>query len=526
VNDVLATLARHRPMLCLGAALFVAYAYFYQAGGWNQNTRFALVRAIVEQGTLRIDDTVHYQGRLVTGDLARYDGHVYSDKAPGLALVAVPPVAIVQPLLVEPTSRASIATLSYLATVAAAGLPTVLAAVLVFWLAEALGATRGGALFAAAVFGLGTPAWCYATLLYGHALATAGVATAFACAVALRQRCNPRRDWLLAAALGVAAGWATITEYPCAIPAAIIALLALAHVFPGGTARCTRVIVGVTAGALACAAVLALYNQAAFGGALTLGYSKEEGFYGMKQGILGVTYPKLDVLGEILLGRYRGLLYLAPVLAAAPLGFALLIRAPQSRLPGIAAATIAVYYVLFNAAYFYWHGGWSYGPRHVAPALPFLSVALAPLWSRAKPIARAALGVLALYGAALTLVAVSTTAQPPEYYKTPVSQLLWPSFVSGKLSINYQSFVDDDLRKQRDPVAHAWNLGEKLGLAGHASLLPLFALWGVAGLAYWSLGERRPLQGAAASRSVRTARNEEQMRSPTAAKKKKSKRRA
>jgi hypothetical protein len=504
-DDLIARLRRQRTTFFLAACLFAAYAYFYQAGGWNQNSRFALVRAIVEQGTLRIDDTVQFQGRRVTGDLARHHGHTYSDKAPGLALVAVAPVMIAYVFLTEPASRAGIAALSYIATLAAAALPTVLAALLVLWLAEALGASRGGAVFAAAVFGLGTPAWCYATLFFGHALATACTVIAFGAAVALRDPTSPRSDVLLATGVGVAAGWATITEHPTAIPAAIIALLALAHAFPGGAARRVRVLAGVASGALACAAVLALYNQAAFRAPLSLGYASEAGgFEGMKQGFLGVLYPKLDVLAELLVGRYRGLLYLAPVLAAAPLGFVVLIRAPASRVPAIAAAAIAAYYPLFNAAYFYWDGGSSYGPRHMAPGLPFLSLALAPLWSRAQPAVRVALAALALYGAALALVAVSTTAQPPEYYKNPVSQLLWPSFEKGHLSINQQGFVDDNLRRQRDPVAHAWNLGEKLGLTAHASLVPLFAIWGALGIAWWQLHDRQ-LEPAVARSAARRA---------------------
>ena len=31
------------------------YSYFYQAGGWNQNARFDLVRGIVEEGSAKID---------------------------------------------------------------------------------------------------------------------------------------------------------------------------------------------------------------------------------------------------------------------------------------------------------------------------------------------------------------------------------------------------------------------------------------------------------------------------------------
>ena len=39
----------------LGAGLLLSYAYFYQGGGWNQNSRFALVRAMTERDTLQID---------------------------------------------------------------------------------------------------------------------------------------------------------------------------------------------------------------------------------------------------------------------------------------------------------------------------------------------------------------------------------------------------------------------------------------------------------------------------------------
>src|SRR5258707_8678316 len=83
------TTRQRRIATVLGFALFLSYAYFYQAGGWNQNSRFALVRAILERHTLRIDD---YQAH--TGDRALWQGHYYSDKAPGASLVALAPVAV------------------------------------------------------------------------------------------------------------------------------------------------------------------------------------------------------------------------------------------------------------------------------------------------------------------------------------------------------------------------------------------------------------------------------------------------
>jgi hypothetical protein len=44
----------------LFATAFVAFAYFNQGGGWNQNSRFAMVRAIVEEGKFSIDDFLIY----------------------------------------------------------------------------------------------------------------------------------------------------------------------------------------------------------------------------------------------------------------------------------------------------------------------------------------------------------------------------------------------------------------------------------------------------------------------------------
>src|SRR5487761_99793 len=71
--------------ILLGLLSFLSFLYFYEGGGWNQNSRFDLLRAIVERHTLQIDD--YHQN---TGDKAHFAGHYYSDKAPGLVFLAVP----------------------------------------------------------------------------------------------------------------------------------------------------------------------------------------------------------------------------------------------------------------------------------------------------------------------------------------------------------------------------------------------------------------------------------------------------
>src|ERR1700747_1172805 len=76
----------HWKLACLlGFVSFFSFIYFYEGGGWNQNSRFDLLRAIVERHTLQIDS--YHEN---TGDKAHYKGHYYSEKAPGLVFLAVP----------------------------------------------------------------------------------------------------------------------------------------------------------------------------------------------------------------------------------------------------------------------------------------------------------------------------------------------------------------------------------------------------------------------------------------------------
>ena len=462
------------------AVLLVSSAWFYQAGGWNQNSRFDLVRAIVEKGTLQIDA---YETN--TGDKAESRGHIYSDKAPGLALAAVPLAFVAAPVarLLTQDEEGYVRWLSYVLTTGVAGIPVALTGVLLYWVSRRMGAGHSGSMIAALCYGLATPAWAYAALLFGHALAAFCLVAAFAAALALGDA--RRRDPLLSFLLGLSAGWAVITEYPSAPPALLIAIFALAQIDSGERGRRLRVLAGMAAGALIPLLVLLLYNRAAFGSELEFGYTHVQGFGGMKTGLMGVSRPHLWVLYQILFGSYRGLFYHAPILLVAAAGFVPLLRGRGiARRAGITAALIVIFYMLFNASYYYWFGGWSYGPRHMSPAIPFLALGLAPLWTGGRPLARILISATAVISLAVTLVAVSTTAQPPQMIRRPIADLCWPAFREGDLSLNHQSFLEigADFQKLRGgSLQHdAFNLGQVLGLQGHMSLLPLLLLWALA----------------------------------------------
>src|SRR3954470_2315818 len=94
-------MTRTRIYLLLGALLLASYGYVLPRwADWSQNSRLDLVRALSEQHDVVIDD---YVGN--TGDYALYQGHAYSDKAPGPAFLALPAALAMQPALDLPISQ-------------------------------------------------------------------------------------------------------------------------------------------------------------------------------------------------------------------------------------------------------------------------------------------------------------------------------------------------------------------------------------------------------------------------------------
>jgi hypothetical protein len=470
---------RIRAILIFGV-IFFSYAYFYEGAGWNQNSRFDLVRAIVEQGTLRIDD---FQQN--TEDKAFANGHYYSDKAPGLALLAVPAAWAGRALLrvrgVDPASPRGVVDLAYWVTLWAIALPMAAACACLFWIAIELGCSVSASAFAALALGLATPMWAYSTLFWGHALAGACLVFAFACALRLRRDASSAGAMFWGLALGLTAGWATVTEYPSAPASAMVAGLALVSVWKDEWRRRLCVALGIGAGAFPCVLALMAYQHAAFGSVFhpSYAYYPPGAFSWMSHGYMGLTYPRVDVALKLLFSCRRGLLFSGPVALLAPFGLRMLWKQPATHAAAVTAAAIAAYYFLFHASFSSWPAGWSYGPRYMSPGLPLLCLGLAPLWDHARPTGRIVLGALAAAGVGLTLMAVSVSAQPPDEFHCPLRQFYWPSFWAGRFSLNLGAVLLS-AEQGTNQVHGAFNLGQLAGLHGLASLIPLLAGWAFA----------------------------------------------
>lgn len=466
---------RWRVLVPLFVGLWLTYAYGAQSP-FNDNgvSRMALAVCAAAEGRVSIEP---FQNATV--DRAFRDGHYYSDKAPGLSLAAVPIVAGVlaatgggsasdlavtapPPDVLPLTLR--FAFLVLIATALLNGGATALAACAVYLTARRLGRDPEAALIAALAFALGTPAWGWATAFFGHALAGALGFMAFALTISRLERSRAGLPgWM---AVGLLLGYSVLTEYPLAIPAAIImGVAALGARRYGGT---TRAAGGIALGASVPAAALLAYNYMVSGSWSSLPYEHVVGWDGMRRGFLGVTFPHPQALWGILLSERRGLVWFSPICALVPLSF-WRARRTMPRLYWGAALAIVLYFLLFNASYVYWDGGYSTGPRHLTPALAFACLPLAWAWGTDR--LRAPFGAALAVSVVVTGACVFTTMAAPSEIVRPLRDLVFPTLMAGGIS-NLSSILAE--------------LHPELPFAsGLTSLVPLVVLWSAASWLLW-----------------------------------------
>lgn len=462
--------------------LFLSYAYFLQApSNYNVVSRMGLVLSLLEDGTVTIN-----KWHKLTGDKVNYNGNYYSGKAPGLAFTGLPFVAIGKLLLriydndqalISPEINRKFGFLVYMGTICTSGLFTAVAAVLLYFVSLRIGASLSGAVFAALSFGLASPAWGWATAFFGHAMAGACLFIAFAMIFYLDQKLrDKRRDALFGFLAGALLAWAIVVEFTAAIAAVVIMLFGISKAIKWDKKRAAATIISAAIGGIIFIVPLLVYNDVAFGSPFVIGYSHEDEveFSGMKEGFYGITYPRPRVLWMILFSPYRGILWFSPILVLAPIGIYYLRHHHNGRGIAFTITLISVYYLLMNSAYHYWDGGWSTGPRHVLPMVPFLCLPLAIMWTRADSKWKPGLIVLFSLSFGISLICTSVSMMSPYQFQNPLFDFLIPRFLAGNLT----------------------SVLNRIGVPGPLSLMPIFAFWIIGGIYLRRLlviNKRRPL---------------------------------
>jgi len=415
-------------------------AAWFGSWEWNPNNavRLFATLSIIEDGDATIDQ---FDG--LTIDKARFGEHTYSDKAPGVTLMAIPAAAAVNAVtgvqsrdlslsMYDAASGDFLKLRERAIAATTAAVLTAAAAVAVFALATGLGASLGAGVFAALAFALGTPMWGWSTTLFGHA----PVAALFAVALwaAWRGTADARPSTGHAALVGGALGWAVVVEFSAVITGFAIGAYALWQLRRFAPRDRLRAGAAAAIPAALAAAVLVGYNLFAFGEPFRLGYQGVVGFDGMNQGLFGLTYPKRAVLWEITFGTRRGLLWVAPIVVAGLFGLILLVRERRTRALGVMALTGTLIVLLYNASYAYWDGGNSTGPRHMVPALAYLALGFAPAWCWLRSaLCRAALAVLLTVSMVVNLVIASAEIATGGQDSFPLWSDVFGRFRSGDL---------------------------------------------------------------------------------------------
>lgn len=405
-----------RSALLLFALVWFSCAYF---GSWalnpNNATRMFAAISLVEEGDATID-----QFQNLSIDQARFGDHFYTDKAPGMTIMAMPAIWIANQLTGEQSIYFSptlqdrgfvhyMTARTWLAAAMSSALLVALGAVALFWIGLSLTGKSGAAMFGALAYVFATPNWGWATTVIGHAAVGALLMIALAGLryIAVSGERQDRRSLFVAAALSAfALGWALVVEHQAVFGVLALLLYGLYVTRTLSTALRLRLLaIGVVAGVIALAP-LVIYNQIAFGTVFRVGYEGVVGFEGMEQGFMGLTYPKSAVLWEIIVGERRGILWLSPLLVLAPVGFFWMVRRADMKAMGWLCVAGTLVFFLLNAAYVYWTGGNSTGPRHAMPAVGFLGIGLAGFWAVARAwywkLAAAALFVLSAVIALMT----------------------------------------------------------------------------------------------------------------------------
>lgn len=456
---------RIRALLLIVAV--VTYGYFHAPSAWNETSRYDLARSIVELHRLDIDEY-----HLNTGDKSYYDGHYYTDKAPGTTFLALPSYALYygflklsdrtlplqrtgadesSPVQVNKSFRNGM----FVATFFSVGIAAIALTVIFFDVAAAMAVDTAASLLATFALAFGSLGFPYGTLLYGHHLCGALLFTAFA--LLFRMRVGDEPSLLKPALAGLLASYAVVTEFTAAPVAAALIL------YGWRRTHSPHHVLAYLAGAIPPALILGTYNTLCFGMPWRMGYqhvSDPTFAAGMSQGMVGLTYPKVTVLLSLLFGTWRGFLWVCPIVLA---GIAMLPRLYRDgwRDEALVCGGISAYFLLLNASYYMWWGGSALGPRHTIPALSFMLLPLTR--AHAGPL-RNFFWVVLAYSVLTMLVATTVGPEAPET-QNPALSFYWHHFLAGRIAVNSGSS----------------NFGLSIGLHGLSSIVPLLLIWATIG---------------------------------------------
>ncbi|MCK5796825.1 MAG: hypothetical protein KAI47_06575 [Deltaproteobacteria bacterium] len=405
-----------------------SFPYFEHIRSANELPRIYLTQAMVERHAFDIGpELAAYQP---TPDTSQYKGKLYSNKAPGSSIVAIPGYAILSAI---EGSRPKLSHLFFASRLAGSTVPSLIFLLFVWrMLREVIPHRPSVQRLVFAAYALGSMAFIYGTLLFSHQLAAAFIGGSFfGIFLYARTRAGP---WAPLWA-GLAAGAAVLVDYQAAFVGPPLFVYLLVRAKPR-----IRSAALFSAGAALPLAFLLYYHWACFGSPFSTGYEHLTNpvfAQWTSRGFLGLDTFELGRWVKRHFSPDEGLFYYSPFLLMAFPGLVLMLRRRGFRAEAAFTGFVMVFFFYFIGALVL-VSGWDVGPRYIIVALPFYLMPVAVLFRGASR--RWALmafpAALAVLSIGIYLAVGSIFPHFPGNFSDPLFDVTWRFGAAGYVSYN------------------------------------------------------------------------------------------
>jgi len=346
----------------------------------NPGSRFMLTKAIAKYGefTIRPEDRDRYSYL----DYSVFNGSIYSDKAPGLSLLAVPIYWFGEALggmmnlntADNPWIIDDVAKFFIILAVLGLGAFTT---VKFYDLLRLLGISHKNANYTALIFAFGSIFYIYIGTFFSHGITAAFLVLAIYYATRFKQERDI--ESLLYSSFFV--GYSVVCDYVMLfyLPFHILyVFLPIKINFKEVFRNFRQFIVSVIGPfvlymipIVLCGLLIMLYNFFCFGDPLTTPYSYAR-FFKDNQHFANSMFEGLQVL---IVSSHHGLIPFMPIILVSLFGFIPMFK-KQPELTAL-CVTLSTVQILLYSKYFLPTGGLAYGPRHLVAIIPLLIIPLA-----------------------------------------------------------------------------------------------------------------------------------------------------
>jgi hypothetical protein len=370
----------------------IIYLFFIRWTSWNEYSRFALTRAIVDEAKFEIDNFYNQ-----TGDRSYYNNHYYSDKNPGISFLAVPIYTFWKtlsdqsnlssnqelvhlysdvPIIYENKPNGSVLSSMALVTIFTSCIFSALTALLVYKISKYFTENQNHSILITLIYALATLAFPNALVFIEHTLATFFLFLSFFLLIkAKKEKIKDKKTFFL---MGIFSGVSVVISFE----GFLFPIFLLVYLFSFEKNKSFIYIFGFILGILC----FLLYNYVIFGNIFEISqtYLNFPSQFGTSYELTKINYLEkvmnrlnnkttLSLYLSFLFSPYRGLFFYYPILLLAFLGLYYMRKENREE------AIFILILFIFQSVYLfsiipYNLGGISFGIRHYLSLVPFLTL--------------------------------------------------------------------------------------------------------------------------------------------------------